>query len=752
MNNINKTEEIMKKKIFIKALFGTIVLVSAMLFTGCTSDDNIDGTANNGNATNGPEVPVNFVFNVATSTEPTSRMTSLNTQAALTETFRGIENATLMTYVNKTGDDLNDGKNIATAITAAKMYDFGTVLGSGSLKPSGDGSAAPKSRRVLELSLPAETNTLLFWGKAIKTGTSKQQGEVIWKANSKDLSQISFTAARRIPAGDGINGEQAFHQYQNFVAALINKLVDTRADYNVTFNSVDYSATNFGWKDYVTWNTNHLEAKTTIDWGGEARPITPLGEIMADAFIKLNTIYDGEVRAGSGPALSKLLGDLYEVLQTVASANPTSGGEALTKAVAESLQTTITSMIDHTTGKWKTDMSALKTLSGLLPTETNLLSDNLNNFPQVIFSVPQGATVLKLEIDNKTDDTTRKFTYSYDNQIPSYAMNGDVNAKFDPINYRYPVEICYFGNSPVRVDIASHEVTEFPDGTDDWTNDSKWTGTWVKNSHVSSPTRSVAMQQNINYGTAMLQTTVRYGAAKLKDNNHAIQQARKHTNEPDNEITVSSSTFALTGVMVGGVEPEVGWNYIAKAASPTYSSFIYDNDLPETSIPTYGAGKSAPNYTLVWDNWNPAVPLTDKQNVVYVALEFVNNSGKDFWGMHNLIRNGQTFYITGKLDPDMEGTATPLSTTDRSAGIDWPTDYALPPYNADGTSVNKRRIFIQDYKTIADFVISANSLKAALIDVPDLRSSQISLGLSVDLQWRSGLNFETINLGGLGND
>lgn len=739
----------MKKKNFIKALFGTIVLVSAMLFTGCTSDDNIDGTANNGNATNGPEVPVNFVFNVATSTEPTSRMTSPNTQAALAETFRGIENATLMTYVNKNGVDLNDGKNVATAITAAKLYDFGTILGAGSLKPDGDGSAAPKSRRVLELSLPAETNTLLFWGKAIKTGTSKQQGEVIWNANNKDLSQISFTAARRIPAGSGTNGEEAFHQYQNFVAALINKLVDTRANYNVTFNSVNYSATNFGWKDYVTWDTDHLVAKETIHWGDAARPITPLGEIMADAFIKLNTIYAGEVRAGSGPALSKLLGDLYDVLQTVASANPSSGGEAITKAVAESLQTTITSMIDHTTNMWKTDMDALKTLSGLPSTETNLLSDNLNNFPQVIFSVPQGATVLKLEITNKTNDETRKFAYSYDNEIPSYAMNGDVNAKFDPINYRYPVEICYFGNSPVRVDNASHEVTEFPDGTDDWTNDSKWTGTWVKNSHVSSPTRSVAMQQNINYGTAMLQTTVRYGAATLKDNNKAIQDARKHTNEPDNEITVSSSTFALTGVLVGGVEPEVGWNYIAKADEPKYSSFIYDNDLPETSIPTYSAGgaKSAPNYTLVWDNWNQG-SINAKQNVVYVALEFVNNSGKDFWGMHNLIRNGQTFYITGKLDPDKDGA---LSSSDRSEGIEWPTDYALPPYDGEGNTIKQRRIFIQDYKTIADFVISANSLKAALIDVPDLRSSQISLGLSVDLQWRSGLNFDTINLGGLGN-
>jgi hypothetical protein len=333
-------------------------------------------------------------------------------------------------------------------------------------------------------------------------------------------------------------------------------------------------------------------------------------------------------------------------------------------------------------------------------------------------------------------------------------MNGETTSTFNPVNYRYPVELCYFGNSPVRVSDTPHETNSYPDGVTEWDTSSSWASDWTADSHVMSTTRSVAMQQNINYGTALLKTTVRYGAPTLNDNNQKIQHDRKDATEPNNTITVGAGTFTLTGVLVGGVEAEVGWNYIAKSTSPAYSSFIYDNDLPSTAIPAYNsdadAGKSVPNYTLVWDNWNQTNKGA-KQNVVYIALEFVNNSGKDFWGMHNLIRNGQTFYITGKLDPDKEGSTSSLSTTDRSEGITWPTTYALPPYNADGTTIGttikERRIFIQDYMTTADFVIGANSLQSALIDVPDLRSSQISLGLSVDLQWQTGLNFASVILG-----
>ena len=342
-------------------------------------------------------------------------------------------------------------------------------------------------------------------------------------------------------------------------------------------------------------------------------------------------------------------------------------------------------------------------------------------------------------------------------------MDGGTGGSFNPLNYRYPAELCYFGNSPIRVTDDTHQTTEYPDGTNNWDADASWaagaTGTgskaWTKNAHVLSSTRSVAMQENINYGTALLKSTVRYGADQLKDNNKVIQQ-RNGATEEDNIIDVGAGSFTLTGILVGGVEPTVGWNYVPVAANPDYKSFVYDTDLPSTAIPDFspaeGGSKSVPNYTLLWDNWNPA-NKGSKQNVVYIALEFVNNTGKNFWGMNNMIRNGATFYITGKLDPD-EGH----STTDRSDGITWPlatgeakvdgkSYYALPPYNDDGTTIKERRVFIQDFMTTADFVIGANSLKYAIVEVPDLRSSQISLGLSVDLKWQTGLNFNDIILG-----
>ena len=51
-------------------------------------------------------------------------------------------------------------------------------------------------------------------------------------------------------------------------------------------------------------------------------------------------------------------------------------------------------------------------------------------------------------------------------------------------------------------------------------------------------------------------------------------------------------------------------------------------------------------------------------------------------------------------------------------------------------------MFIQDFVTSALFKIGLNSLKYAYVTVPDLRSSQMSLGLSVDIQWQNGFEYD----------
>ena len=121
--------------------------------------------------------------------------------------------------------------------------------------------------------------------------------------------------------------------------------------------------------------------------------------------------------------------------------------------------------------------------------------------------------------------------------------------------------------------------------------------------------------------------------------------------------------------------------------------------------------------------------------------------------MNNLIRNGAKFYITGKLDPDVikkndtEYYTEAEVAADRSLGITWPTNYALPPYDDNGNTIKQRRVFIQDYTTYANFVIGSTSLQKALVALPDLRSTQISLGLSVDLEWSAGIDLGEITLG-----
>ena len=189
----------------------------------------------------------------------------------------------------------------------------------------------------------------------------------------------------------------------------------------------------------------------------------------------------------------------------------------------------------------------------------------------------------------------------------------------------------------------------------------------------------------------------------------------------------------------------MGWDYLP-VSGEKFDKMIYDTALPSTTIPTPTGSE---NYTLVWDNWN-AASKGSKQNDVYVCLEFVNNTNADFYGKYNLVRSGGTFYITGKLDPDAG-----LSTSDRSAGITWPTTptgatrplYALPPYDTDGSTIKERRVFIQDYMTTATFVLGQQSLQEAYVTVPDLRTAEISLGLNVDLKWESGLNFTDVTLG-----
>ena len=187
------------------------------------------------------------------------------------------------------------------------------------------------------------------------------------------------------------------------------------------------------------------------------------------------------------------------------------------------------------------------------------------------------------------------------------------------------------------------------------------------------------------------------------------------------------------------VSPQVDWQFLP---STTFDKLVYDNrvngDADGTAVPKTAGSASAPNYTILFDNWVDG----STQNKVRVALQFVNN-GDDFWGRDNLVRKGQTFYLVAELDPT--GKEIPAA--------NWDTYYQVPPLDASGVSTKTTRVFVQDYMTTANFEFTAgtdhtSSLQDAYVTIPDLRSSQLSFGLSVDLDWRAGLVFDGVELGG----
>ena len=118
-----------------------IALTGALGFSACSSNDEAEVNNPNYNPETN-EVLAKFVFNVSTGNTATTRQSSAATQASVSETFRGIDNAVLFSF--KQG---NDGKTIAAASTADKRYDLSRIISAGAISED-------QSSRVIETSLP----------------------------------------------------------------------------------------------------------------------------------------------------------------------------------------------------------------------------------------------------------------------------------------------------------------------------------------------------------------------------------------------------------------------------------------------------------------------------------------------------------------------------------------------------------------------------------------------------------------------
>ena len=698
------------KKNFIYALMSAIALTGVVGFSSCSSDEESAEVNPSYDPATGL-VKSQFVLNIASKAQTRSGGTTVQANG---DNFRGIDNTLLFAF-KTSGKGFVDATSAGAA--AANRYDLGTVAAAGSLDNNGS-----NSHRILELAMPTGTDAMLFYGKAIKSSTDKDEevGKVTYSIPASTATGFSFALNNRV-AGNSNKYEHA----AQILAAIMTKIVNVSGTYTVVKANYPSWPGSDGDVLTSTWKEMNPDAKPA----GQGRALSPLEEILYKAFHALTTYGTYELRGGSANAIHTTVKDLYSVTIKVANATPTSPYEELAKHLAQAINTQINNYFSSSATEAVTGFNGVDNIKSAMGTSWNddwndVVSTDISGFPAA-FNLPEGAAQLAYTASTNT----------FSHKHPGVSLL-DKSTSTNPEVYTFPAELMYYCNSGVRTSNKEKTSSEgYPNGVDNWDDNTKWDSDWTGTS-VTSATRATAMTKNVNYGVAMLKSTVQIkeGVTSLEDNRAALNPG-----ETNKSFTPANINFTWTGVIVGGQSGSVDWQFLP---STGFDKLVYDNQVTGvaagTAVPNAAGSASAPNYTILFDNYTTA----GTQNKVRIALQFVNK-GDDFWGRDNLIRKGQTFYLVAELDP----------TGREIAAADWDTYYQVPPLDATGKSTKTTRVFVQDYMTTANFKFTADatnhtsSLQDAYVTIPDLRSSQLSFGLSVDLDWRQGLTFDA-DLGG----
>lgn len=294
--------------------------------------------------------------------------------------------------------------------------------------------------------------------------------------------------------------------------------------------------------------------------------------------------------------------------------------------------------------------------------------------------------------------------------IPNGAAQVEYNSGFsykksdatDYATYVHPAALYYYVESTVGADNNTHKSEWGGTTVDNWTefvgNNSNYADTKVKSS-----TKSVVLKDPIQYAVAQLVYNVKFAASTVTDSRGVGRDV----------TTGEQNNFELKGILIGG-QKQVDYQFaqVDAAASKTIYDYSLNSGNTKVDVTTTGTGDL---YSLVLQSEKrTANASSTDQKTVNFALELVNH-GEDFYGKDGeVIPSGGTFYLAGSMTTDQD--------------------------NAD-----RNYVFEQDYKTTANITIA--SLKEAQYTIPDLRKTELELGLYVDLTWQTGLTFD-VTIGG----
>lgn len=320
------------------------------------------------------------------------------------------------------------------------------------------------------------------------------------------------------------------------------------------------------------------------------------------------------------------------------------------------------------------------------------ISEGTKTFPNNL-GLPDGSQQL-------TWDDAKGFSYV----TPSTdVQDGNILQQTAYDKYVYPASLFYTVNTPIRVS----DETKAPDGSytgTDWTNILS-TNYGNDNGSVSSTTQSIALVNPIQYAVANFVLYVRFADEYIYDNGDNWPTSGPVGSIP---VVVPKEGFPLNGILVGGQKP-VKWDFTTTSIEDSKAWTIYDASLGDgVTVMKSPDFKDPTAYTLALETQGVVAGAPQGETVRF-ALEMTNTSGSDFVGVDGIVPANGKFYLVGNL----------VSETEEGGAL---------------------KVFEQDHKTVAKVTIT--SLKSAYNCIPDLRSPKLELGLSVNLEWQEGLEYE----------
>ncbi len=665
------------KKLTIYGCMGAIALCSMGGLTACSADvaDSSDGNTNTGERS---VVKTQFAINLphgtgdsSTSNAKGTRMSDVTAQQ--NNNFRGIQDLALLCF------DGTPGTGAEEKTTATKVIYLS----------SGDNAYSKDQYRALyrDVEIPTGTTNFIMNGRANRSSTSTtetatdkfKEGCITPSDNKGEIKALSNLNYKL----NAIAGSANFSSNNDAktIITQLNMVAASKATYP--------AETSPGEDITVNWSD---AGNDDVAWPSAISPQER--QFLATRYKQFIAL-----TAGSKASVEYTLQNLQEVLIAEESSTAAQQTGTVEEEGSSAGATTVSSSKLIQKAIYDNCTAALNAITNM-------------TFPRDL-NLPDGVAQVAWEKNNST------FSYVASNNVTISTGNN-----IDYTKIAYPAELSYTISSPAMVsDNAISTVNSLP-AYDTWINSPEGEGTWSSawsESAVTTRTQSVALKLPVQYSVAVLKTTVKCNAAKLKDNRAAIlKQYDSSSTEQDQEIDVPSDGYPLTAVLVGGQPSQVEWDFYAKE-NESFDYTVYDHEMNGTEATgektiavkyNNDGSTSTPNYTLLLDNKVSGASATQKD--VYVTLELVNQ-GKSFYGVNGLIPQGSRFYLVGTLA--LEGK----------------------------TGDKLTHVFQQDYTTTANFTIK--DLKKAYNCIPDLRTNGLNVGLAVDLTWQAGITFD-IELGG----